>query len=1054
MERDEMIRKGRMRIHSMEEELLPTIPESIHSAEQESVQTVSRYQSMELIGQGAIGQVFKAYDSTLKRIVALKFLKAHRAGMEERFRREAQAQARVQHPNVCKVFEVGEIENKPYLSMQYINGCTLDQAALQMSLEEKVKTMKVVAEAVHAANKTGLIHRDLKPGNILVEKTEEGWQPYVTDFGLAREMDAPDLTRTGVVVGTPAYMAPEQARGAVRNLDQRTDVYCLGATFFEVLSGKPPFEGNSSMEVLWKILQEEAPPLRSKNKKIPQELETIVMKCLEKDPTQRYESARALSEDLARFQDDEPILARPATWHYRLRKKARKHRTIVGIAAVAFIGILLSAAFGIYSWWNAGEQAKHAQQFGQEVEKIEGFLRYVQTLPLHDVRPEMALVRERMKDIEKRIKEVGKTAEGPGHYALGRGYLALYEYEKALIHLEEAWKRNYRTPEVAYSLGAVFGELYQRQLQTLGLISNTQSRENRQKEIERQYRDPALRYLRIAKGVHFESTHYAEGLVAFYEKKYDLALRKANDAIASTPWFYHASKMEGDIRVSQGIEKARAGDYSAASENYMKAGVAYQRAMEIGRSDASLYEAECRRWIEILEALVRETIPSDESFKNGIAACDQALQINKENAEAYNKKAIVYQHWGDTLANYGKDSEPMFQKVIETAEAALRWKPQSAEAHLMIGLGYWNLAWDQYMDGKDTSQSSKKAIDSYNAAAKIKPDAESYYGLCGVYHQKAMIEMQRSLDPSDSFRKAISAGEKAAELDGSNSDTYNSVGIEYTSFGNYQLNTGINPTNSFNSAIDRFEKGLRLNPKNVDCYINLSRVYILKAEYEITQKLDPTIGLRQSIEYCQKANSIRSDVPSAYVNMMAAYWVMSLNRVESNQDPTSSLKDAIKAYDEVIRLRGVSTSLYLMRAEVELTASKWAMVKGFSPDSALANTEQALGSALKMNPSGADVYEVYAKYYKLKAEDRIKRGKNAASEVENGIKNASRAISLNANAAEVYGIQGELHLLKSKIALQEQDRKTASDEGRKLLKKALELNQHLQYKYASFLDVN
>jgi serine/threonine-protein kinase len=1053
MERDEMIRKMRMRIHSIEEELPPSIPETTSPPDQDSVKTASRYQSMELIGQGAIGQVFKAYDSTLKRIVALKFLRGHRAGMEERFLREAQAQARVQHPHVCKVYEVGEIDSKPYISMQYINGSTLDQAAPQMSLKQKVETMKVVAEAVHAANRIGLIHRDLKPGNILIEKTEDRWLPYVTDFGLAREMDAPDLTRTGVVVGTPAYMAPEQVQG-IRNLDQRTDVYCLGATFYEFLSGKHPFEGNSSMEVLWKILREDPPSLRSKVENIPQELETIVMKCLEKDPTQRYESARALSEDLARFQDEEPILARPATWHYRLQKKAQKHRAIVGIAAIAFIGILLSAAFGIYSWWDAAEQAKHAQQFGQEVEKIEGFLRYVQTLPLHDVRPEMALVRERMKEIQKRMKDVGKPAVGPGNYALGRGYLALYEYEKALIHLEEAWKRNYRTPEVAYSLGAVFGELYQKQLQTLRVISNPQSRENRQKEIERQYRDPALHYLRNAKGVHFESTDYAEGLVAFYEKKYDFALRKAHDAIRSTPWFYHAHKMEGDIRVSQGIDKARAGDYTAANESYKKAGEAYQNAMEIGRSDASLHEAECRRWIEILEVLVRESIPSDEIFKNGIAACDQILQINKENAEAYNKKAIVYQHWGNTLANYGKDSEPMFQKVIETAEAALRWKPQSAESHLMIGSGYSNIAWDQYFSGKDTLQSLKKAIDSYNAAVKIKPDAESYNGLCGVYHQEAIIEMERGIDPSGSFRNAISAGEKAVELDRSNSDTYNSVGIEYISFGNYQFNTGTNPINSFNSAIDRFERGLRLNPKNVYCYINLSRVYILKAEYEITQKLDPTIGLRQSIEYCQKANSIRSDVPSAFVNMMTAYWLMALNKVESDQDPTTSLKGATKAYEEVIRLRGVSTSLYLLRAQVELTAAQWAIVKGSSADSFFANAETELEGALKINPSSADVYEAYAKYYTLKAHDRIKRGKSAAAEVDKGVENAARSISINTNRAEAYGIQGELYFLKSKIALQEQERKKARDEGRKLLTKALQLNRHLQYKYAALLESN
>lgn len=1051
MERDEIIRKARMRIHSLEEKDQPDSP--LQPTADQNV-TNLRYQQFEPIGQGSIGQVFRAYDSVLKRTVALKFLRGHRAGMEERFLREAQAQASVHHPNVCKVYEVGEINNKPYISMQYINGRTLDIAAQEMSLEQKVETMKVAAEAVHAANKTGLIHRDLKPANILVEKTEDGWAPYVTDFGLAREMDAPDLTRTGVVVGTPAYMAPEQARGVVRNLDQRTDVYCLGATFYELLSGKHPFEGSSSIEVLWKVLQEEAPPLRSKHDKIPEELETIIMKCLEKDPRQRYESARALAEDLARFQDGEPILARPATWHYRLLKKARKHRTIVGIAMAAFAGVLLSGVFGIYSWWNATEQAKHAQQFGQEVEKIEGFLRYVQTLPLHDIRSETALVRERMKSIEKQIQQLGKTAEGPGHYALGRGYFALHEYEKAFSHLEQAWEKNYRTPEVAYSLGAVLGELYQRQLETLRQISNPTTRERRQQEIEKQYRDPALRYLHAGEDVRVESTDYLEALIAFYEKKYDTALKQAHQAIQTKPWFYASRKLEGDVYLLRGMQKAKAGEYATAKEDYEKAGAAYKQAVEIGRSDISIYEAECRRWIEILNVLVNETIPSDEVFKNGIGSCNKALQIDKENAEAYNKKAIVYRHWANTLANYGKDSGPMDQKAIEMAKAALRWKPQLAEAHLMIGYSYSNLVWQQYRDGKDTSQSLKKAIDSFSAAVKIKPDVQGYEGLGLLYNQKGIIEMNRSMDPSDAFRKAISADQKAVELDPSNSDLQSNLGVDYISLGNYQFHNGINPLNSFNSAIDKFRRALQLNPRNVSCYINLSRVYNLKAEYEISQKLDPTLSLRRSIEHCQKALSIHPDFPSSYVNMMDAYWLMALKMLEEDQDPDGSLKEATKAYEEVIRLRGGSPSVYLLRAKLELAAVRWAIVEGLSSDSYFARAKIALETALKMNPSIAGIYQVYAEYYSLKAQERIKRGKSAAVEVKKGIENAARAISMNPKSAETYGIQSELYLLKSKIVLQEQDRKTAIDEARKFLQKALELNRHLQYKYAALLDAN
>ncbi|HSE41842.1 MAG TPA: protein kinase [Acidobacteriota bacterium] len=1050
MNRDEMIRKARMKIHSLEEKEpdVSVAPKSTATPPQNI--SSFRYQQLELIGQGSIGEVFRAYDSVLKRLVALKFLKGSRDGMEERFLREAQSQARVHHDNICKVYEVGEIDHRPFISMQYINGKTLNQAAQEMNLKQKLEVMKKVADAVHAANKAGMIHRDLKPGNILVERVEDGWQPYVTDFGLAREIDAPDLTRTGVVIGTPAYMSPEQASGVVHELDQRTDVYCLGATFYELLCGKPPFEGKSSMEVLWKIIQEEAPLLRSRQPKISEDLQTIVMKCLEKEPRQRYESARALYEDLARFKDDEPIHARPTSWHYRLSKKARKHRAVVAIATVAFAGVILSASFGLYSWWNAAEQAKHAQEFGQEVEKIEGFLRYAQTLPIHDIRKETKLVRERMKFMEKRITQIGNTAKGPGYFALGRGYLALHEYERALIHLEKAWNSNYRTPEVAYALGTVMGELFQKQIETLRQVSNDDTRERRRKEIARQYRDPALSYLRAASGITVESTDYLEGLMALYENKYDTALKQAHQAIQTTPWFYASRKLEGDIYLTRGMEKAKSGEHGPAKEDYEKAGAAYKQAMEIGRSDVSIYEAECRRWIEILDVLVNETIPSDEVFNNGISACDKALQINKENAEAYTKKAIIYDHWADTLAEHGKDSEPITQKAIEMAEAALRWHPYSAEAHVILGSGYSDLGWELYGDGKDTSQSLKKAIESYRTAVKMKPDAESYAGLGAVYSQKAYIEMNRSIDPSDSFRKSISASQKATELDPSNSDLHNNLGIDYISFGNYQFNKGTNPLKFFNSAIDQFQRALQLNPRNVNCYINLSRVHNLKAEYEISQKLDPTNTLRRSIEYCQKALSIHPDLPTS--NMMEAYWLIALNMLEENQDPTDSLKEAVKVYDEVIRLRGGSPSVYVGRAELELAAARWAIVKGFSSDPFFANASEALESALKMNPSMPDIYQVYAKYYTLQAQEQIKRGKSAAVKVNKGIENAARAISMNPKHAEAYAIQGELYLLKSEIAFDEAESQNAKNEARKLFQKALELNRNLQYKYAAMLE--
>ena len=174
--------------------------------------------------------------------------------------------------------------------------------------------------------------------------------PFVTDFGLARELTTPGMTSTGMVMGTAWYMAPEQARGDVRRLDARCDIYALGATLYEFLSGKPPFEGDNSLDVLVKVINEEAIPLRHHNPHIPVELETIVQKCLQKEPSRRYETAAALAQDLNRFLEGEPILARPVTWSHRAYKRVKKYPIISGLLAAAFVAVVTIALFAAWTW--------------------------------------------------------------------------------------------------------------------------------------------------------------------------------------------------------------------------------------------------------------------------------------------------------------------------------------------------------------------------------------------------------------------------------------------------------------------------------------------------------------------------------------------------------------------------------------------------------------------------------------------------------------------------------------------------------------------------------
>jgi tRNA A-37 threonylcarbamoyl transferase component Bud32 len=284
------------------------------------------YELLEEIGRGGMGVVYKARQKNLDRIVALKMLlTSHLATKESllRFRAEAQVAARLKHPNLVKVFDVGERHGLHYFAMEHIAGGSLVDAlrSRRFGWQESARLLSLVARAVDHLHHHGIVHRDLKPSNILID---ESGQPYVTDFGLAKIQGTVDLTHTGAILGTPSYMSPEQASGRIEEVESRSDVYSLGAILYELLTGCSPFRSESPMATLVQVMEREPPRPRGINPDIPSELEQICLKCLEKSPANRYPGAGALADDLDRFLMGEPVQARSAGLGQRLRRWARR----------------------------------------------------------------------------------------------------------------------------------------------------------------------------------------------------------------------------------------------------------------------------------------------------------------------------------------------------------------------------------------------------------------------------------------------------------------------------------------------------------------------------------------------------------------------------------------------------------------------------------------------------------------------------------------------------------------------------------------------------------
>jgi serine/threonine protein kinase/WD40 repeat protein len=319
------------------------------------------YELLEEIARGGMGVVFKARQVNLNRIVALKMILAGQLAHEsdvKRFYAEAEAAARLDHPGIVPIFEIGQHDGQHYFSMAFVEGESLAKKVIDGPLppREAAEMVKKVAEAVEYAHEKGIIHRDLKPANVLLDAIG---QPKVTDFGLAKQTQGDSgLTGSGQILGTPSYMPPEQAAGRLDQVGPASDVYALGAILYCLLTGRPPFQSASPLDTLKQVLEQEPVAPRQLNLHVPLDLETIALKCLEKRPGQRYAAARGIADELQRYLDGRPIVARPISSVERVWRWCRRNRSVAGlIGTVSFslIGGIIGASFF------ANEKAKHAE---------------------------------------------------------------------------------------------------------------------------------------------------------------------------------------------------------------------------------------------------------------------------------------------------------------------------------------------------------------------------------------------------------------------------------------------------------------------------------------------------------------------------------------------------------------------------------------------------------------------------------------------------------------------------------------------------------------------
>jgi serine/threonine-protein kinase len=703
---------------------------------------VGRYVLGPILGMGGAGEVREAWDVVLCRTVALKVLRKMEPVGLIRFMHEAQIQSRIVHPNICRIYDVDNSGGIPKIAMQLVRGPTLSQVAFELTIKEIVVILAQVAEAIHAAHRLNLIHRDLKPSNILLERgPEERWVPFVCDFGLAMALDEPSLTLGPGLLGTPAFMAPEQSRGERRLVGPATDIYALGATLHFALFGDAPAPDGAATARRQRL----PPSSRGPGGPLHRDLETILLKCLERDPSLRYASALALAEDLWLFADGAPIHARPVGALEARWRQLRQYRMLV-LAATLAAGVVLTGRLVEKGRLTRDQRARaRAEQFfALEAADMEKELRLERMMPIHDLRPAYARVRARMEDIRNRMRVLGPAAQAPGHYALGHALLLLRDYAEAGDELEQAWNAGFQGPDVAWTLArSLVGRDY---AAADPAIFATGLPPPVPEQLARRVQD-LLDRSRSAEG---GSLDYADALAALVRRDYRRAAACAHAACAARPWLSEAAAVESLALSEQGRQRYDAGELRQAEASYREAMSAAERFQAIGHSDPFTYHAYftgAARLAFLLASQGRLGLP----FLDGLLArCDKTLALDPLDPGLQDDRVLLGLVKAYRLRDLGRDPGPELDAVQAFLDTWAR-APLTVELRADRMLLHWRLAERSFRLGQDPGPDLRRALEDLGHTAWFRH--RDFLG--EVLNFKARVEMLRGEDPRPTLDEAV-----------------------------------------------------------------------------------------------------------------------------------------------------------------------------------------------------------------------------------------------------------------------------------------------------------
>jgi hypothetical protein len=966
-----------------------------------------------LLGAGGMGEVHRAWDERLERPVAVKLLRRGGKAEAERILLEARLQARVEHPHVVKVHEVGTLGGRPCVVLQLVDGGALGRLAPDLPVAELVELVRQAALGLHAAHLQGLVHRDVKPENVLVEVgAGRERSALMSDFGLARAEEG-GLSRSGLAPGTLDYMSPEQIAGP-GPADRRSDVYALGATLYAVLAGRPPFRSqephggaaDDDLRVIRRILEEDPPSLVRAVPGTPRDLSRVIGRAMEKEPAARYPTAEAFAQDLGRWQRGEPVDAVRTGWLERAAKWTRRNRALSRALGVAAAGLLLAGGWALWSAREAGLRALEAARLGAVAEDMEATLRQEHLSPPHDLRPALARLRAEAEE----LRPAAARGDGPASYALGKALELTGDVEGARAAYQRAWDAGFRAPRVAEGLGTTLGLLYRKAVERDRETLEPEPREQRISALRKELRDPAVRYLSLGGGGGWRLP-YLRSTIAMLEGDWAGARASAAEALAADPGRYEARALEAEAWVEEGQQLADEQKLDDAEAAHRRADGPLEEAGRFGRSDPRVPEARARSYLSRATMAVQRGSSPDQEVGQVLSAADAAAALEPDSPVVPALRGAAYlQQVQYAFSARPTDVLSLLGRAAEEYRKAVAL--DGGEPRTLCRLGrvlYYQAFQLNESGGEGALEAAREGLALVDrAAARAPQDPEVPFIRCLLHHVEGIALGRAGQSRAGALRAVVEAGEEALRRHFSRGVLLRPImGQALVGLADEALRSGEDPAPDLLRGLDLLDTAYRDLSGQIAVAGQVASARVDAADLAELAGQDPGPHIERALAAAQDALARQPDLAAFQALRAEALAEEASRRLHLGEDPMAAVAEATTLLDRsAAGLDDVAGQA--ARGQLALTEARWSAGRGSDPGAALARAQRAFEALVARHPQRVEGHEGLARCALERARWAARRGGPAAAAAREGLERVERALSRDPGDLRLAILRAEL----------------------------------------------